>query len=618
MDPQQNTDPNSVVGNVAPPQAQSEPRLEPLGETWVTGVGSVQIGPRGRRFRWAVALGVVLIVTLTTVGGAFVLSGASGAAKSLTAGYAPKDTVAFVDLRADLPGDQHQNLADFMSVFPGFKDRAQFDGAFDEILNKITGSISPDLTYTSALSSWTSGEVSMAISDLGSVGAPSVDQAVTAIGTQLDGTTPALPMPTYTPPSGVLIVGLKDRAAGEKWVGSEIARTHVTFAAQTYAGTQLYVARQATEGFTAAYAFTDKVLVAGEVSAVKAALDAPSKGSLAGNANYSAAMKSLSGDAIATWYVDPAALLQKEFSMLPSTTGLTGGLAMPGMNLTPGSLPAWMAGSVRADSTRLTIEMQMPRTAGSFSSGNATSVLAPSLPGSTVAVLEIHSVGKLATQEIASLSKTLGATGGASADQAVKQIQDALARIGGLDWIGDASMVLTKTGSTYGGGLVVKTPDAATATGRKAMITNLISLAGSGSGITETDETYKGTTITMVGIPAGTGLPQVKIGIATKGDLLVAGYGDSFAKAVIDTTAASSLASQSDFQTVMSAVGNSNFEYGYWDVPATADQIGQAFFPANPAYYSVNYKPYVDHLGGVAFSEIDGSTVTMRLVITAR
>jgi hypothetical protein len=68
----------------------------------------------------------------------------------------------------------------------------------------------------------------------------------------------------------------------------------------------------------------------------------------------------------------------------------------------------------------------------------------------------------------------------------------------------------------------------------------------------------------------------------------------------------------------MSAVGNSNFEYGYWDVPATADQIGQAFFPANPAYYSVNYKPYVDHLGGVAFSEIDGSTVTMRLVITAR
>ena len=106
--------------------------------------------------------------------------------------------------------------------------------------------------------------------------------------------------------------------------------------------------------------------------------------------------------------------------------------------------------------------------------------------------------------------------------------------------------------------------------------------------------------------------------IATKGDLLVAGYGDTFVKAVLDTTSANSLAAQSDYQTVMAAVGASNSEYGYFDISAVADQIGQAFFPTDPGYYNLNYKPYVDHVGGAAFASIDGSTVTLRFVFTAK
>jgi hypothetical protein len=34
--------------------------------------------------------------------------------------------------------------------------------------------------------------------------------------------------------------------------------------------------------------------------------------------------------------------------------------------------------------------------------------------------------------------------------------------------------------------------------------------------------------------------------------------------------------------------------------------------------YNLNYKPYVDHIGGAAFASIDGSTVTLRLVFTAK
>jgi hypothetical protein len=74
----------------------------------------------------------------------------------------PKNAVAFLEIRTDLPGDQHAQLADFLSHFPGFKDRAQFDTAMDKLLNKLTGGISPDLQYSSAFKPWLEGEVSMA------------------------------------------------------------------------------------------------------------------------------------------------------------------------------------------------------------------------------------------------------------------------------------------------------------------------------------------------------------------------------------------------------------------------------------------------------------------------
>jgi hypothetical protein len=575
------------------PQGASGARLEPIGETWAAGVGPVRVGGRSSRFRWAIALGIVLIVALVTVGGAFVLSGAGGTAKSLTAGNAPKNTLMFIDLRSDLPGDQHQKLADFMSHFPGFKDRAQFDSAFDDILNRITGSISPDLTYTSAFKSWTTGEISVALTSMG------------------DST-------TTTTPSGAVIVALKDRAAGEAWVNSEVAKTGLTFTAQDYAGTKLYVGTKTTAGDpTAAYAFTDKVLLLGTVEAVKAGLDAPAKGSLADNVNYQAAVRALSGDSIATFYVDPQAIITQGTSAFGSMAGMTMSGAGLSSMMGTGSMPAWMVGSVRAESDHMTVEMTMPKTNGSLSPGNHESVVAGDLPGSTVGVIELHGVGKLVND---SLNTVATSTLGASEKDSIKQIQDALTQIGGIDWIGDSDIVVTKTGSTYGGGLVIKTPDAATASAKTAMVTTLIALGGGSLGVTSSSETYHGVTITKLHVAGSEGisLGSMDFAIAASGDLVVAGYGDAFVKAVLDTTPANSLASQSDFKTVMAAAGTSNAEFGYFNIGMVADELGQALFPANPSYYNLNYKPYVDHVGGAAFTEIDGSTVTLRLVFTAK
>ena len=104
-------------------QPASEGTVEHLGDTWAPGVQAVAVSPRSRRFRWGVAVAVVAIVALITAAGTFVLSGAAGA-RSLTASVAPQNTVFFMEVRSDLPGDQRSKLADFMSHFPGFAGQA--------------------------------------------------------------------------------------------------------------------------------------------------------------------------------------------------------------------------------------------------------------------------------------------------------------------------------------------------------------------------------------------------------------------------------------------------------------------------------------------------------------
>jgi hypothetical protein len=569
-----------------------------------------------RRWRWVVAVGIVVIVAIITASVAFMLSGASGASKSLTAGNAPSNTIAFVDLRTDLPGDQHQKLADFMSHFPGFADRAQFDNAFDEFLNRITSQISPDLTYTSAFKAWTTGEISIAVTDLGPVPATST-QATEIYNLNVGDLNPLTSLAPVAEPStsakGALIVALKDRAAGEAWVSSEASKAGYTFKTSPYAGTTLYESTSGTE--PVAYAFTDKVLIAGSTDAVKAGLDAPQKGSLASNSNYQTAMKSLHGDSVARFYVDGKALLDWAIQALGSQASSYG---LSGVNFNASA--SWLAGSVRAESNDVVVEMTAP--GSSAKPANRQSDLASQLPGSTVAVVESHSLGSGLATTFEAMAKT-----GPTADRdTAQQVLDALDTIGGIDWLGDTDVVVTKDGSDFGGGLVVKTPDASTASSKKVMLTNLLSLAGSGLSaydlaMSSSEETYKGTTITLYSFTStgASALPTaVKIGIATKGDLLIAGYEDGFIKQVLDTAPDTSLAAQGDYKKVMAVAGTSNTGFAYVDVAALVDEIGVALYPTDPAYYNLNYKPYVEHVEGIAYSMVDGKTVVLRIVVTVK
>jgi hypothetical protein len=594
MDQNMNQNPNAAT----PMEPVSVGTVVPMGEAWAEGVSRVPVSPRSRRLRWGIAVAVVVSVLTATVAGAFVLSGGAGA-KSLTAGAVPKNAIAFLEVRTDLPGDQHAKLADFMSHFPGFKDRAQFDNALDEMLNKLTGAVSPDLWYSSAFKPWMEGEVSVAVMDLGSGKMSPTMMSSPAV---------------YTLPSAVAIFALKDRAAAQTWVSGELTRQGVTATSQTYAGTTLYTIGS---GDTGAYAFTDQDLLLGTVAGVEASLDTKTNGSLADNANYQAAMKSLTGDSLARFYIDPSVIFSGDVAAMKSAMSAlaqSGASTPPMIGMSSASFPAWIAGSVRAESDHMVVDVTYPRPTGTSESGNHVSRLAPVLPGTTVGVFEVHSVGKLVTDELAALQAQLPA----GAVSQLQSAQDELTRIGGIDWLGDGVAVVTKDGSIYGGGLVVEAADAATASTKVTLITNLAALAGGSLKLTSRHETYKGVGITILTAPGGTAGMPLEVAVASSGNLLIAGYTDQFVKAMIDTTPATSLASQPDYSAVMAATGSSNENSFYVNIPALEDQIGQAVLASSPTRWTLDYKPYFDHLGGIGYSVIDGNTVILRFVVTAK
>jgi hypothetical protein len=589
MDP--NQDPNVGVGR---PQTETVPQgtIVNVGDQWATGVHPVVVSPRSRRLRWGVAGAVVLCVAVVTAGGVFVLSGAAGA-KSLTASVAPKNAVAFLEVRTDLPGDQHAKLADFMSHFPGFQDRSQFDNALDNILNRLTAAVSPDLQYTSAFQPWMEGEVSLVALSGGT--SPSQMQMLPQMG-------------------AVAIVALKDRSAAQTWVAGEMTRLGATTSSLTYAGATVYT--MGTGGAQGAYAFTDQDLLMGTIAGVEASLDTKANGSLADNTNYQAAMASISGDSLARFYIDPKSIVGSEMnasSLMGSMMG-AGGSAAGILATSAAGLPAWVAGSVQAQSGDLVVNAAMPRPAGSTTADdNHVSRLAPVLPGSTVGVFEIHSIGKAITAGLASVKAALPS---GYADQ-LKSIDSALALIGGMDWLGDATLAVTQDGSTFGGGVVVEATDATTAMTKVALITNYATLASGVLHITNRSETYKGVDITVMSVPDGAGTP-IEIAVAAKDNLIVAGYTDAFVKAVIDTTPGTALAAQPDYQAVMSAAGSSDEQSLYVNIPALEDQIGRAVLQSSASRWTTDYKPYFDHLGGMGYSVVGGNTVILRFVVTAK
>lgn len=603
--------------NQGMPGASPEvPPGEAEGSRFEPAAGRGRLSGRGR---WVAALVIAALVVAAAAGAFIVASGSSG--PSTVARWAPADSVAYAEVRFDLPGDQRAGLGSFVAAFPGFADQTTLDAKLAELYDRVIRAASNGAhAYSTEIAPWFGGQLALAASAVPTGAGLGVGNA--------------------TPGAGVLIATTKDSAKASAWLATVVSASSIATTTTSYGGVSLIVGGPTDRQMAAGVDGT--ILVVGDLATVHAVIDTHGTSGLASTRPFAMALAAVPNDHLAFGFMAPAALA----GSATSGTGCGSGAA--------GRLPAWTAVSVTASAGHLVGDAVIPAPAGAAASvgapaagsgvatttpslgplpTNRVSTLAARLPGSTVAVLDLHDVGGGIDRAIAALARDAACAGGVAA------ITGALDRVGGLasftSWIGDTALVVTHDAAGVDGGLVVAVPNTAAAdvaAGKFAGLKNLVSLAGGAAGsVTSADD--GGTTITTIDfgalgslLPTGSVAPnaipaglRASISYAIHGGLVIVGVGsDRFVRAVLDVAPGSSLADQPRYQAAMAAAGASNVASSYVDLRAVIDAAATALPADRMATYADSVKPYLDPLGAMALSVQAGDIVHVRFVVTLR
>lgn len=581
------------------PTSQLEPTTETVPTAAVEVVPTAEAvnapiaTPARRRLRWALAAVATAVILAGSALGFAVLSSAKSSSAVLP--WAPADALVYAEVRADMPGDQRANLLAFLSKFPGFADQTSFDAKADDGLDRLVKRLTDNKhDFSTEVKPWFGGE----------------------LGVSIDGADASSP--------GVLLVAsLSDPAKAASWLTS-IAPSSATH--ETVAGITLTEVGGADARTAGAWGIDGSVLLAGTPDAVKAAVTRGPGNALANSAGFKAAAAALDEDDLGSLYVDLKGYLKlvtdAEAKMLSQIGAQVGGSAasLPPMPAFDTSLlPGWTAMSVRAESDHLVLDEALPTVAGQATQTSRTSTIATELPAGTIAQYELHDVGSLVKRTLAMVEGKPGAPTAAQVDAALKYV-------GGLDkavgWLGDADLVVLHGGSSFSGGIVAQTTDATALAGLFAELKNLASLAGGQAGISVRSEAYAGQTITIVGTNANGGATAGKIELAfsqTK-DLVIAGIGDGFVKAVLDTKAGSSLADQPAYQRAIGMAGSSNAGQGFVDLTSLRTALeSMAAGSSSLKAYDSDVQPFLEPIQSLAFSQAVGNDIsTTRVVLVLK
>jgi hypothetical protein len=585
-----------VYAAPAPPVPPAFAAAEPPGPAAVptTPVEMAPAGPRpGRsKLKWLIAGVVTLLVAGTAAGATLLLTKDAGDPAVLA--YAPADSVAYAEMRLDLPGSQSAELAKVMKAFPGFEDQAAFPVKLSEALDQLVGEASDGKqSYKNDIEPWFNGQVS------GSIG----------------------PLPSSPDPKAlraVVLVGVKDAAKAQAWADALVKQDGATTTTATYNGVTITLvapkgAVADLAGMKAAYAITGPVLALGDETSVKAVIDTGGKSGLPTNAQFKQAEASVTGDRLAFAYVDTAAIVKGAGTLAGAVA-----TAMPQLPaIAQDMIPAWAASAVSAKDGAFVIDTRSPHLAKAGPPENSESKIPGLVPADTVALAEGHNVGDTITK----LKDALAAQ--PELKDQVKQVEDALAIVGGWDaatgWIDEAGVAITKTGTGISGGLVVTPTDSAAAERLLNQLKAFIQLGGSQAGLTVKDEPYNGATITtidlgglgdMLGSQVGGVIPPggLTISYAVTDKVVVLGYGTDFTKAVIDTAAGGpSLASTDRFKTSLTQAGASNSALLWVDVTGVRGLV-EGMIP-DLGDYGANVKPYLASFDSVIATSVPGDTI---------
>ncbi|MEO8438276.1 MAG: DUF3352 domain-containing protein, partial [Chloroflexota bacterium] len=416
----------------------------------------------------------------------------------------------------------------------------------------------------------------------------------------------------------LVLVSIKDPAAAQAWFDAAIAKTGAKTTSETYNGATLSVF-EPSGGVTGALALIDgKVAVAGDITSVKAAIDAGGSGAFAGQPGPKAALDAASKDHIGFVYVALRPLLEwsNEVNLfIPQPSGAPT-TAMSEAMLK--AIPDWGAFSLRFERDALVMEAVAPKPAVAIGpTDNRASTIVEHVPASALVVAVGHDYGKTLKQGLDLYRSE------PSLKPMLDQLDGALGLVGGEDaalgWAGDVAIVISNPDGGPEGGLVVTPTDAAAARQLFTSLRSFIALGGSQQGITVRDETYNGTTITIIDLGdlakltgmagAATVLPvtsgHLEIAYAVTDQVVVIGSGPGFVKHVLDTTKETSLASNPRYTSLADRAGTGTGTT-FVDLTAIREAFEKAAMgsaqAADLAKYERDIKPFL-----VPFDALIGS-----------
>ena len=536
------------------------------------------------RWRWAV-VGVATVLVVALLGAAFVLGQPRAGTPSTVARYAPSDTTALVELRQDLPGDQHGLLAQFMSHFPGFADQAAFDTKVDESLESLFAQSDGAISWQRDIKPWFGGEIGIFSSNLN-------------------------PSPG-TPPSMTIALTIKagQKSALEGWLtpllGSGWQQT-------TYEGQTLWsgLFPDSTERVTLTWS-DEALLVSTKMEDLEKALDARADRTpgLADDQYFLQQLAPLHADRLGTFYFDGRALAQQMRDQMEGALGVAGT-----NDAMLNSIAVRMLGEIRAEGDHLALTTRTERAANSAAPplpGNRSTNLAELAPQDALFYAEVRDLGQTIGFYIV---QTLEPLASADAPLDLSSIEDLLgvAPQDYFDFIIDASVSLSGSVAAPEFGLIATVDDETLAGARVNKLVSVLRAAMQfGGGVTIDDEQHGAATLTVITLNGGfEGGPETSIAVSVTGGRLLLGTRE-FVIGALDRTRDSSLAARPEYQAALAAGGVNNAGIVYFDIAAFRD-LARSMVPVDQlAEYDLNQAPFVaplSHFAMISTTE-DGQLV---------
>lgn len=525
-------------------------------------------------WRWAVA-GVATALIVGLLGAVFVLAQPRAGTPSTIARYAPSDTAALLELRQDLPGDQHNLLAQFMSHFPGFADQAAFDQKLDETLDSLFARSDGAISWPNDIKPWFGGEIGLFSSTV----------------TPSPGTPPSI---TFG-----LTVKAGQRAALDSWL---TPRLGTGWQQTNYEGSTLWSGQLPGSTERVSLTWSDEaLLVSTRVEDLQAALDARADrtSGLADDTFFLQQLAALRADRLGTFYFDGRALAQSLRDQLGS------GLSVAGMSDSMlDSVAVRILGEVRAEGDHLALTIRGERPANVSLpplSANRASDLAELAPGDALLYAEVHDLGQSISFAIEQMLEPLASAQGSPFD--LSTIEQALGTPPQqfFDFIVDASVSVSGLGGVPEVGLIASVDDMAIATARVNKLVGLVrALTQFGGGVTFDEEQHGAATITVITLSSAIGgAPNTSIAISLTGGRLLIGTHE-FVVGALDRTRDQSLAARPEYQAALTAGGTANTGVVFIDIAAAIGAF-ESLVPADArAEYDLNQRPFLAPLSNVA------------------